>query len=331
MSTDVAVRTVADVIAGDEFKQKISEALPPGLDLDRFTRTALMAVQQNPDLMGNDQQSLYLSIMQCAKDGLLPDGKEAALVLFFDKKTQTKKTQYIPMVGGLRKIAAEHKVALAAYVVHAEDKFEYELGFDPAIVHRPPKLGETRGEIVGVYACAIDSLGQKYLEVLSVDEVEKVRKVSRAKDAGPWKEWYAEMARKTAARRLFKQLALPDLSERASNVLAANDAEYDLEPDPVVALLNDVPVPVDEDAPDDTPAQPALPEVAAEIPLVTFDQKGKFTQLVKECAKLRGETVAQVKAGLPYLIDDTTTARAADQLIDRLATWKENLEKAAAA
>jgi phage RecT family recombinase len=305
--------------------------LPPGLDLDRFTRTALMAVQQNPDLMGNDQQSLYLSIMQCAKDGLLPDGKEAALVLFFDKKTQTKKTQYIPMVGGLRKIAAEHKVALAAYVVHAEDKFEYELGFDPAIVHRPPKLGETRGEIVGVYACAIDSLGQKYLEVLSVDEVEKVRKVSRAKDAGPWKEWYAEMARKTAARRLFKQLALPDLSERASNVLAANDAEYDLEPDPVVALLNDVPVPVDEDAPDDTPAQPALPEVAAEIPLVTFDQKGKFTQLVKECAKLRGETVAQVKAGLPYLIDDTTTARAADQLIDRLATWKENLEKAAAA
>jgi recombinational DNA repair protein RecT len=269
--------------------------------------------------------------MQCAKDGLLPDGREAALVLFFDKKTQTKKTQYIPMVGGLRKIAAEHKVALAAYVVHAEDKFEYELGFDPAIVHRPPKLGETRGEIVGVYACAIDSLGQKYLEVLSVDEVEKVRKVSRAKDAGPWKEWYAEMARKTAARRLFKQLALPDLSERASNVLAANDAEYDLEPDPVVALLNDVPVPVDEDAPDDTPAQPALPEVAAEIPLVTFDQKGKFTQLVKECAKLRGETVAQVKAGLPYLIDDTTTARAADQLIDRLATWKENLEKAAAA
>jgi phage RecT family recombinase len=331
MSTEVAVRTVADVIAGDEFKQKISEALPPGLDLDRFTRTALMAVQQNPDLMGNDQQSLYLSIMQCAKDGLLPDGREAALVLFFDKKTQTKKTQYIPMVGGLRKIAAEHKVALAAYVVHAEDKFEYELGFDPAIVHRPPKLGETRGEIVGVYACAIDSLGQKYLEVLSVDEVEKVRKVSRAKDAGPWKEWYAEMARKTAARRLFKQLALPDLSERASNVLAANDAEYDLEPDPVVALLNDVPVPVDEDAPDDTPAQPALPEVAAEIPLVTFDQKGKFTQLVKECAKLRGETVAQVKAGLPYLIDDTTTARAADQLIDRLATWKENLEKAAAA
>jgi phage RecT family recombinase len=329
--SEVAVRTVADVIAGDEFKQKISEALPPGLDLDRFTRTALMAVQQNPDLMGNDQQSLYLSIMQCAKDGLLPDGREAALVLFFDKKTQTKKTQYIPMVGGLRKIAAEHKVALAAYVVHAEDKFEYELGFDPAIVHRPPKLGETRGEIVGVYACAIDSLGQKYLEVLSVDEVEKVRKVSRAKDAGPWKEWYAEMARKTAARRLFKQLALPDLSERASNVLAANDAEYDLEPDPVVALLNDVPVPVDEDAPDDTPAQPALPEVAAEIPLVTFDQKGKFTQLVKECAKLRGETVAQVKAGLPYLIDDTTTARAADQLIDRLATWKENLEKAAAA
>jgi phage RecT family recombinase len=326
MSTDVAVRTVADVIAGDEFKQKISEALPPGLDLDRFTRTALMAVQQNPDLMGNDQQSLYLSIMQCAKDGLLPDGKEAALVLFFDKKTQTKKTQYIPMVGGLRKIAAEHKVALAAYVVHEKDEFNYQLGFEPSILHQPPKLGVDRGDIVGVYAAAIDSLGQKYLEVLSVTEIEKVRKVSKTGDRGPWKDWYSEMARKTAARRLFKQLALPDLSERAASVLAASDAEYDLGPDPVTALLNDAGPPVDEDKPDDS--LPALPEVAGEIPLVTFDQKGKFTQLVKECAKLRGETVADTKKGLPYLIADTTTAAEADALIARLATWKDNLEKA---
>jgi recombination protein RecT len=333
--SEVAVRTVADVIAGDEFKQKISEALPPGLDLDRFTRTALMAVQQNPDLMGNDQQSLYLSIMQCAKDGLLPDGREAALVLFFDKKTQTKKTQYIPMVSGLRKIAAEHKVALAAYVVHEKDKFEYQLGFEPSILHQPPKLGVDRGEIVGVYAAAIDNLGQRYLEVLSVAEIEKVRRVSKTGDKGPWKDWYSEMARKTAARRLFKQLALPELSERAASVLAASDAEYDLGPSPVELALETA-LPADNDQPDDTlevtdaaiDETLALPEAEAVV-MVDFDQKGRYTQLVKECAKLNSQTVAAIKKAHP--LTDSMTAAEADALIARFATWKDNLEKTAAA
>jgi recombination protein RecT len=335
VSTEVAVRTVVDVIAGDDFKTKLAEALPPGLDVDRFTRTALMAVQQNPDLQNHDQQSLYLSIMQCAKDGLLPDGREAALILFNDKKTQSKKVQYIPMIGGLRKIAAEHKVALAAYIVHEHDSFEYELGFEPAIVHRPPKLGEPRGEIIGAYAAAIDSLGQRYLEVLSVEDIEKVRKVSRTKDRGPWVDWYSEMARKTAARRLFKQLALPDLSERAVSVLAASDAEYDLGPTEVERALETA-LPADDDKPDDTleitdaaiDETLALPEAAAVV-LVDFDQKGKYTQLVKECAKLAGKTAAEVKKAHP--LTDSMTAAEADELIARFATWKDNLEKGKAA
>jgi recombination protein RecT len=333
VSTEVAVRTVADVISGDDFKAKVAEALPPGLSLDRFTRTALMAVQKDPELQQHDQRSL--SIQQCAKDGLLPDGREAALILFFDKKTQTKKVQYIPMVSGLRKIAAEHKVALAAYIVHENDRFEYELGFEPAIVHRPPALGAERGEIIGVYAAAIDSLGQRYLEVLTVAEVEKVRKVSKTGDKGPWKDWYSEMARKTAARRLFKQLALPDLSERAASVLAASDAEYDLGPSPVELALETA-LPADDDAPDDTlevtdaaiDETLALPE-AEPVVMVDFDQKGKYTQLVKECAKLAGKTAAEVKKAHP--LTDSMTAAEADELIARFATWKDNLEKGKAA
>jgi recombination protein RecT len=336
--SEVAVRTPVDVIAGDEFKTKLAEALPPGLDVDRFTRTALMAVQQNPDLQNHDQKSLYLSIMQCAKDGLLPDGREAALILFNDKKAGTKKVQYIPMIGGLRKIAAEHGVALASYIVREKDTFDYQLGFEPSIRHQPPKLGDERGEIIGVYAAAIDSLGQRYLEVLTVAEVQKVRNVSRAKDRGPWVDWYDEMARKTAARRLFKQLALPDLSERAASVLAANDAEYDLGPTEVERALETA-LPADEDAPDDTTdafdipdsvidAALALPETTPVV-LVSFDQKGQYTQLVKECAKLNGETVAKIKKAHP--LTDDMTAAAADVLIARFVTWKENLEKAKAA
>jgi hypothetical protein len=62
---------------------------------------------------------------------------------------------------------------------------------------------------------------------------------------------------------------------------------------------------------------------------VSFDQKGQYTQLVKECAKLNGETVAKIKKAHP--LTDDMTAAAADVLIARFVTWKENLEKAKAA
>jgi hypothetical protein len=63
--------------------------------------------------------------------------------------------------------------------------------------------------------------------------------------------------------------------------------------------------------------------------LVDFDQKGKYTQLVKECAKLAGKTAAEVKKAHP--LTDSMTAAEADELIARFATWKDNLEKGKAA
>ena len=39
-----------------------------------------------------------------------------------------------------------------------------------------------------------------------MDEVEKVRKTSRAGAFGPWKDWWDEMAKKTVIRRISKRL-----------------------------------------------------------------------------------------------------------------------------
>jgi hypothetical protein len=174
--------------------------------------------------------------------------------------------------------------------------------------------------------------------VLTVAEVEKVRKVSKTGDRGPWKDWYSEMARKTAARRLFKQLALPDLSERAAAVLAANDAEYDLDPDPVTALLDGATLPADDSAPDDTleVADSTIDEaLALPLPpaedgplLANFDQRGQYTTLIKAIAAFDGQTAAGLKKAHP--LTDATTAAEADVLIGKLATLKENLEKATA-
>ena len=50
--------------------------------------------------------------------------------------------------------------------------------------------------------------GSKLLEVMNLEEIEQVRKVSRAANNGPWVAWWSEMARKTVMRRLSKRLPM---------------------------------------------------------------------------------------------------------------------------
>ena len=78
-------------------KGHFQQALPPDVSVDQFTRVVLTALQQKPDLMmTEDKQSLYNACVQAAQDGLMPDGKEGALVPF----GQGIKWEY-PMVYGL--------------------------------------------------------------------------------------------------------------------------------------------------------------------------------------------------------------------------------------
>lgn len=231
-----AVQDVCAQIAGQEMAAKIRQALPPNLTLERFVRVTLTAVQQNPELVTVTGGSLYQSIIRCAQDGLLPDGREAALVIY--KTKGEKQVQYLPMIGGLRKVAAKHKINLAAYVVYAHDEFHYELGIEPVVRHKPPPLDHDRGDPIGAYAVATDNRGQHYLEVMSRQEIEAVRRVSRAatSEYGPWVNWWGEMARKTVARRLFKQLPLTDLDERATRVIEASDADTELPQPPRMTI-----------------------------------------------------------------------------------------------
>ena len=119
MSTAVArrdaVAEVVQTIDRPEFQQQLAEALPTGLSLAKFTRTVKLAVQMNPDIVNADRQSLFLAMVKCAASGLMPDGRESALVTV--KVKGQEKIQWWPMIGGLRKKAAEHGITLAAAVL----------------------------------------------------------------------------------------------------------------------------------------------------------------------------------------------------------------------
>lgn len=220
-------------LSRDTVKAQFALALPAHITPDKFVRTLMTAVAKNPDLANADRRSLFNSCLEAAADGLMPNGKEAALVIFNTKEKRdgkdvwVKKVQYMPMVRGIRKLAfnsGQLKV-LDAFCVHANDHFDYEYGFDPNVTHKPPKLGQDRGPIIGVYAVSETKDGERSLEVMDRAAVEKVRSVSRSKDSGPWVQWWDEMARKTVLRRLAKRLPL---SEELERVINRDDALYEV-------------------------------------------------------------------------------------------------------
>jgi recombination protein RecT len=212
-------------VASAEFAKRLENALPEGVSVKRFQSIAATAIRANPEVIVHPD-SLYTSLVRCAQDGLFPDGREAALVVFNTKAG--KRVQYMPMITGLRKRLAEHGFDLTAYVVYENDTFDYALGADPWVEHKPPKLGADRGKPIGAYAVAKNfATKTKYIDVMDVPSIEKVRKVSRAANNGPWVDWWDEQARKTVARRLVKTLPLADV-DAVAQLIGAIDDEYEL-------------------------------------------------------------------------------------------------------
>ena len=225
------------------YAPNFAAVLPPNIPVDHFRRMVVTAINVQPALMKADRRTLFNSCVKCASDGLLPDGREAALVIY---KTKIKDgmgaerwidaVQYLPMVAGIRKrLRNSGEVDSAtAEVVYRKDRFKYALGDGSFIEHEPPPLDEDRGDAIGAYAIIKLTSGEVIREVMSLREIERVRAVSRSKDKGPWVDWWGEMARKTVLRRAAK--AAPQASTLEK--LLMRDDEEEL---PDAAALPSVP------------------------------------------------------------------------------------------
>lgn len=205
-------------------RESIAKQLPKGIDVDRFIRTAITTVNLNPELLQCNLATLYSSVMQAAKDGLLPDGKEAVIQPYNVKiKGQNgqqdrweKQAQYMPMVRGL--ISVMYRTGQIAMIdgvaVYEKDHFEYERGDNPRIVHRPYMGMEDPGQIIGAYVVIKLTNGEVKREVMTRRDIEKVREASKAKNGPGWTTWYDQFAIKAVIKRAQKQLPSDEALDR---------------------------------------------------------------------------------------------------------------------
>jgi len=247
MSKEVATTKASNPIdvVKHQFDARIEEfqaALPAHIPIERFRRVVITAISERPDLLRAPRAELFRACVKAAQDGLLPDGREGALVARPTRDGVSVTWQ--PMIAGIRK-KVRNSGEIATWDVQAvyeNDVFEYELGDEPFIRHRPA-LGD-RGKLVAVYSIATLKSGEKSRDVMSVGEVERIRDRSdawKAYKAGkikstPWATDFDEMAKKTVARRHSKVLPmstdLDDLMRRDDDLYdfkGASDAEQKAE------------------------------------------------------------------------------------------------------
>jgi recombination protein RecT len=228
--------TPIDQIRGDlqRMESQFSNALPAHIPAERFTRVLMTAIQNNPKLLNCRRQSLFNAMMKAAQDGLLPDGREGVIVPFGDSDDSvpggkaSDTASWIPMVTGIRKKARNSGEISDWYceVVHEGDDFDFQLGDDPHIRHKPSLNGGTERKIICAYSICRFKDGTVAREVMSIGEVEDIRNhYSRAKK-GPWSDpvAYGEMVKKTVARRHSKQLPM---STDLDTLMRRDDELYD--------------------------------------------------------------------------------------------------------
>jgi recombination protein RecT len=206
-------------IAGEAVQQNLHEFMPDPKALKKFTAVTIRAVQENPDLLNADRKSLFLACQRAAQDGLMPDNREGALVIY------GKHVQWQPMISGIRKKMAQAGWDIRAEIVYENDHFEYELGDKPTMVHRPQVFGK-RGQMVGAYAIATNlETGEKYRETMSMDDVKKVKSMVRGKSPA-WTMWEEQMIRKSVAKRLRNWLPISD--DSLLDLIDRDNEQFDL-------------------------------------------------------------------------------------------------------
>lgn len=222
-----------------KMETEFAKALPGHITSARFVRTAQTAISMTRNIdKVRDPQSLYGAVTNAAADGLILDGREAALVIDYNGVAS-----YRPMMRGLLKLAHNSGLikSLVVEVVRDNDIFVYApTDQERPIVHQID-LKQPRGEVYAVYAMAVLVSGGIVFDVMTSEDVNRIRDRSdayRAFKAGkikstPWSTDWSEMARKTVFRRLSKYL--PSSTDRDSLHSAAeridDDYSFDVEAD----------------------------------------------------------------------------------------------------
>jgi len=193
--------SLKSLLNSDAGRAQFAAALPKHMTAERFCRVAITALTRTPKLADCSRESFFKCLLDLSAMGLEPDGRRAHLIPYGKECTLVvdyKGTAELVMRSGL--VGSIH-----ADKVCENDAFEVDRGkvAKHVIDYRQP-----RGNAYAYYCLVTFKDGSEKSEVMTKEEVEAIRKRSRAGTSGPWVTDFDEMAKKTVFKRASKWLSL---------------------------------------------------------------------------------------------------------------------------
>ena len=185
------------------------DALPMNFNSERFVQNAVALLNGHEALAKFAKQygtsQIKSGLLRAAYQDLDALNSEVYLIPYGNQ------LQFMPSFKGMSKMAKRYSTRkvrdIYSRVVRDGDVYE------EIIVNGQPSINFTakpfnNGEIIGVFAVCLFDDGGVLVESMSVEEVDKCRKSSKAQNSPAWKVFWSEMARKTVLRRLCKSITL---------------------------------------------------------------------------------------------------------------------------
>ena len=195
-----------DVKQRIEYQVNLNSALleRSGYSQEAYCRVVLNAMVQTPQVAECDAASLQQALLAAMNAGLVPDGKEAAIVPFKGKAT------LMLMIEGRLKLAqqATKGLVVRSMAVYAGDQFDYAEGLNARLDHVPnPGVSNAEDDLIYVYATArLPGAAEPQYDVMSRATVDRYRAFSASPTRGPWATHFEEMAKNAVLKRLLKRL-----------------------------------------------------------------------------------------------------------------------------
>lgn len=202
--------------------------LPPHVSMDRLKQMFVLQCKKTPKLLDCDPVSLIQAVFTCASMGLAPDPYLGQVYIL----PYGKQAQVIPGYKGLAQLIrnSDEIASISTGAIHQNDEYEYQLGSDPKLVHKPALTN--RGDIIIFYCTAKFKDGSVHIEIMTREEVELIRdnsanySRSNNKASTVWGQYFEEMGKKTVFRRIAKWLPMSTTRE-FRNALAVDNAVFE--------------------------------------------------------------------------------------------------------
>lgn len=197
--------TIADMIKALE--PEIRRALPAVLTPERFTRMALSAINNTPELANCSPMSFIAAMMNAAQLGLEPNTPLGQAYLIPYKNKGVLECQFQLGYKGMIDLAyrSGQILTIQAQVVREFDQFAYQYGLDSKLVHIP--ADGDRGEVIYIYGLFKLKNGGYGFEVSNkadMDSFAERYSKTYASKFSPWQSSYEDMAKKTVIKRALK-------------------------------------------------------------------------------------------------------------------------------